>query len=209
MLKNIENKNYLKNLVDKKAKLNDRNYLFLENKSFVDVMRDLKTNIEFILELGFLDDCREEILNGIKNKNISINEENLILNGDNLSRLSTDTRIAEILKFLDYHCLCIIVEPNKNMYISIDYQKAKSIMEKHISVEANRALSLHYRVQESAIVDSESNLLTSKVDELRHELIVSCDFEKNPILFPYCCESLSELELGLAVYSRMQKLKGV
>lgn len=201
MLKNTENKNFLIGLVNERAKLNGNESLFLENESFVDIMRILKSNIELISELGFLDDCRDNLLNIIKDENIK--EKNLILNSDNISKMSTDSKIVEIFKFLDLHCLCVVVEPNNNMYISIDYQKIQSIIQRQISVEANRALSLHHRVQESAIVDSESNLLTSKITELRHELTVSCDFEKNPVLFPYCCESLSELELGLAVYSRM------
>ena len=201
LLKNTENKNFLIGLVNERAKSNGNNSLFLENESFVDIMRILKSNIELISEIGFLEDCKDNLLSTIKDKNVK--EKNLILNSDNISDISTDTKIAEIFKFLDFHCLCIVVEPNNNMYIAIDYEKVKSIIQRQISVEANRALSLHHRVQESAIVDSESNLLTSKITELRHELTVSCDFEKNPILFPYCCESLSELELSLAVYSRI------
>lgn len=201
MLKNTENKNFLVGLVNERAKSNGNNSLFLENESFVDIMRILKSNIELISEIGFLEDCKGNLLSTIKDKNVK--EKNLILNSDNISDISTDNKIAEIFKFLDLHCLCIVVEPNNNMYIAIDYEKVKSIIQRQISVEANRALSLHHRVQESAIVDSESNLLTSEITELRHELTVSCDFEKNPILFPYCCESLSELELGLAVYSRI------
>lgn len=203
MLKNTENKNFLISLVNERAKLNENNSLFLKNEYFVDIMRILKSNIELISEIGLLNDCRDNLLTIIKDKKIIIKEENLILNGDNVSEMTTDNKLAEIFKFLDFHCLCIIVEPNSNMYISLDYQKIQSIIQRQISVEANRALSLHHRVQESAIVDGESNLLTSKITELRHELTVSCDFEKNPILFPYCCESLSELELGLAVYSRI------
>ena len=74
MLKKTNNYNYFEILENNSEKL------FLEDNIFVDMMDSFKRNMDNMLELEFLEDCKVDILNNI----IIDNTKNLIINSTNI-----------------------------------------------------------------------------------------------------------------------------
>ena len=171
--------------------------VFLEDIAFVDLMRNLKNNIEGILDLGFLEDCKKAIITSL-NLNDS---ENILINEENISEYTSNKDVIEIVKFLSSHAICIIVEPNKNMYFDLDYELISRYIGKSLTRNSIYALVLHEKVQKFAVVDTQG-AFNEKTKSFKEDVISDCDFQKNEVIFPYCCEALSSLELSITIYKR-------
>lgn len=201
MSKCINETMYLDTLINNEIKNNNNDSSYLDNKSFVAVMKKLKFNIELISELNFLKDYRNDISELIKSEDFLYN--NLILNLDKICEISDNKDLIEIFKFFDSQSLCVVVEPNKNMYLSLDYSKIVSKLKKHVSVEAINSLLLHDEVQRLAFINQKNELLLDNINKLKQEVIISCDFEKNPIIFEYSCEAIDAIDTGLRFHSKI------
>lgn len=195
MLKSIDNALYLKELIEINRENTDSGNI--DNTCFMKIIRGLTHNMELLDELELLKPYEKTIKGFIKN---DTDLYNLILNHDNICEFTNDSDLIEIFNFLGTQSICVIVEPNGNIYSSLDYSKIVLSIGKYISVEATRALMLHKSVQETVIVDCNNKVLNDNVKALRDAIIVDCDFEKNPILFSYCCEVLSAIELSVKAY---------
>lgn len=192
---------YLDILINNKIKNNNNNdSSYLDDKSFIDIMRKLKFNIELVSELNFLKDYRNDISKLIKSEDFLYN--NLILNLDEICKISDNKDVIEVFKFFDSQSLCVVVEPNKNMYLSLDYSKIVSKLKKYVSAEAINALLLHDKVQRFAFVNLKNELLLDNINKLKQEVIISCDFEKKPIIFEYSCEAIDAIDTGLRFHSK-------
>jgi NDP-sugar pyrophosphorylase family protein len=98
----------------------------------------------------------------------------------------------------------MVVEPNGNFYLDVDFAKLKQVLLKNISAEAIKALCIHESVQEFAVVDTNGELMADKINEFREKILIDCDFEKNPVLFAYSCQAMDELNLGIKLHSRLK-----
>ena len=191
MLKETNNYNYFEILK------NNSNELFLEDDIFIDMMYSFKRNMDIMLELGLLEECKGYILNNI----IIDNTNNLIINNTNIRNFTTNKDILEIMNFLSSNAICIVVEPNKNMYFDIDYKMVSDRLIKSLSVDAVYSLMIHRKVQEFAVVD-EKGVLSDGVFEFKNKVLIDCDFQKNDTIFEYCCKALDSVELSIAVYKK-------
>lgn len=169
---------------------------FLNNEDFIHMMMGLKDNLLNILELGFLEDCKNTFSNSIIFDN---NDTNLILDINNIKDFTNKENIIEIVQFLDTCAACIVIEPNKNMYFDINYCILKHELGKSISPDAYYSLLIHEKVQKFAVINS-NNKLSKKLYEFKREILINCDFQKNAVIFPYCCEALKSLELSIDIY---------
>lgn len=188
MLKNINSKNYFE--IVKESKDN-----FLKDEDFVRVMHSLKNNLYYIDELGFLEECKNKIAHLIKVSN----DENIILDSENIQDFTQNSDIIEIVKYFDSNAACIVVEPNKNMYLDVHFTKVYNDLSKSISGDSRYSLLLHSRVQKFAVVDIKSKLSKSAYS-FKDEILKDCDFQKNEIMFNYCCEALHSLGTSITIY---------
>ena len=191
MLKETNNYNYFEILK------NNSNELFLEDNVFVDMMDTFKRNMDNILELGFLEDCKEHISSSVTIDNT----KNLIVNSANIRNFTTNEDTIETINFLSSNAICIVVEPNKNMYFDIDYKMVLDRLIKSLSVDAVYSLMIHRKVQELAVVD-EKGVLSDGVFEFKNKVLIDCDFQKNDTIFEYCCKAFDSVELSIAVYKK-------
>lgn len=185
--------NYFKML---KEDANDAK-IFIKDNDFVRMMHELKRSIDLIIELEFLNDYNEMILNSITKDRT----ENVIVNLNNIKDILNENDVVEIVNFLSQNGFCIIIEPNNNIYIDIDYTLIKNTFSNSISRNAVYSIIIHEKVQNFAFVDNKGNL-SKDIDDFKKEILADCDFQKNEIMFPYCCEALDFISLSIAVYKK-------
>lgn len=185
--------NYFKML---KEDANDAK-IFIKDNDFVRMMHELKRSIDLIIELEFLNDYNEMILNSITKDRT----ENVILNLNNIKDILNENDVIEIVNFLSQNGFCIIIEPNNNIYIDIDYTLIKNTFSNSISRNAVYSIVIHEKVQNFAFVDNKGNL-SKDINDFKKEILADCDFQKNEIMFSYCCEALDFISLSITVYKK-------
>lgn len=176
---------------------NNNGKMFLDNDAFVEMMLSLKNDIALISELGFLEDCSKDILSSTTLENT----KNLIVNTNNISEFTNSKDIMEIVNFLSSNAICIVVEPNNNTYLDLDYGLIKSEIGNSITRDAVYSLILHEKVQNFAVVTT-TGQLSEDLNTFKNKVLVDCDFQKNEVLFPFCCKALDSLELSIAIYKK-------
>lgn len=171
--------------------------VFLKDNVFVQMMHELNQNKNLIMELGLLDNYNHAILSSINTNRT----QNLIINSNNIKEILKDEDIIKIVEFLTQNGICIIIEPNNNIYLDIDYTLVKHTIIKSVSTDAIYAILLHEKVQNFAVVDNQGRL-SQDIYKFKDEVIISCDFQKNATIFPYYCEALDFIDLSIAVYKK-------
>lgn len=170
-----------------------------KDEDVVSIIEELKDLIEMNRELNYLEDIREDIVNLKIEKDSKFNTiiKKDFINGEGLKEIT-----VKFLEILDEQGLILILEPNNNLYIDIDYDRLVKILHGYSSlrfVGVIRALEL---IQENAIVNSEGVLAEENYKNLYEEIFVSTDFEKNPIRFKYMNTILSYLEVMFKIYKK-------
>lgn len=192
--------NYNKyNSIDTFIKIRKEKNGFLKDSDFVCLMRFLEDNIYNILELGLLEDLMDCLLNSIVFDN---SDSNLIIDINNIKNLTQEQNVIDIFDFLDTQAICVIVEPNKNMYFGVNYEVIRKEFCRIISPDAFSCLSLYSLVQQKAFVNTDNELLQDDIRQFANEVLISCDFQKNDIIFTYCCDIFDFFNLSVKVYKK-------
>ena len=169
--------------------------IFIEDAVFVEMMHNLNKNKDLVIEMDLLKDYNDELLSSLDNPRAL----NTIINYDNIRDFSKDNDIEKIFEFLTCNGICAVIEPNNNIYLDIDYTLLKKATGGSVSTDAIYSLMLHEKVQNFTVVNSNGKLLESAYD-FKKQILIDCDFQKNSIIFPYCCEALNSIALSIDVY---------
>lgn len=173
-------------------------YVLNDNDVF-SVIEELKNLIEMNRELNYLEDVKEDIINLKIEKDSKFNT---IIKKDCIENEGLKEITIKFLEILDEQGLVLILEPNNNLYIDIDYNKFVKLLHKYSSLKCIGVISALELVQNTAIVDSEGVLMNENYKNLYQEVFISTDFEKDPIRFKYMNTILSYLELMPKIYRK-------
>lgn len=171
----------------------------LKDEDVFAIIEELKVLIEMNRELNYLEDIKEDIINLKLEKDSRFNT---IVKKDFID----DNKVKEItikfLEMLDEQGLVLILEPNNNLYMDIDYDKFVKLLHKNSNLECIGIITALESIQKTAIVDSEGVLMCENYKNLYQEIFISTDFEKNPVRFKYMNTILSYLEGISRVYKK-------
>lgn len=175
-----------------------KNKGILRDKDIVSIIKEMNNLIAMNIELGYLDDLKKEINILKDNNNVNVNT---IIRYEDALKLELKELTLRIIEVLDNQGLLIVVEPNSNLFIDIDYEKflvntSKCSPLNHISM-----VTALMDIQKIAFVDSNGNLKRDNLDKLHEELLISTDFEKNPDMFKYMLNTLCYLEKFYFIYN--------
>lgn len=154
------------------------------------IVENLRVVIEMNEELNYLEDIKTDILSLKNNKE---ENNNLIIKKDILGEHRLKELTVEVINMLDEQGLLLVLEPNNNLYMDIDYAKLISLLKNYASIEFMSILLILDNIERQAIVDYRGNLREESFKELYDDIFVSTDFEKNPVKFNYMCGILNEL----------------
>ena len=172
---------------------NLRDSKMLKDEDIVSILKEMHKLIDINVELGYLDELKKEI-NSIKNYVNADLKDNAIIRYKDISNLKLKEIVLRIMEELEKQGLLIVIEPNANLFIDIDYENFLTRTAKCSSFHHVNMIVALASIQKNAIVNSYGKLEKYKLDKLREEFIVSTDFEKNPVLFDYMLKTLDYLD---------------
>lgn len=152
--------------------------------------------IEGNMEVGISEDIKKAVLSLISEKAFEVNED-IVLNKFVTLKDAKNAKgefIYEFIEQLDEDYLHMIVEPNNNVYIDVNYTKLKRDLKNMCASIAMPIFIYSEKVQRTAIV-SKDGKLSRQFFDLKNEMIVNTDFEKDASVFKYCSELIDYLDL--------------
>lgn len=162
----------------------------LKDEDIFAIISDMRELVQMNVELGYLDEIKEDILNI---KDISMQSKNTIVKKDTIKDVELQDLTIEFIKSLDEQGLLLVIEPNNNLFVDIDYVKLTQKIKKYSSMGFVGIITALISIQEEAIVDENGNLNKSAYRNLYDNILVSTDFEKNPVRFKYMNIILDDL----------------
>lgn len=173
-------------------------YILNDNDIF-SIIEELKNLIEMNRELNYLEDIRKDIVNLKIEKDSKFNT---IVKKDYVKNEELNEITVKFIEVLDEQGLILVLEPNNNLYIDINYDKFVKILYKCSSLECIGVITALESIQRNAIIDCEGVLMEENYKNLYREIFVSTDFEKNPVRFKYMNGILSYLEMMYRIYKK-------
>lgn len=152
--------------------------------------------IEANLETGISEYIRKSIMTIISEESFKIKDGTILNKCISLSdaKLVTDEFVCKFIEDLDKNYLHMIVEPNGNLYIDVNYTKLKKDFKCICTSIAIPIFIYSEKIQETAIVSKEG-VLTEQYFNLRKQMLIDTDFEKDEAVFKYCNELINYLDL--------------
>lgn len=171
----------------------------LKDGDVLSIIGELRNLIAMNEELNYLEDVRENILNLniYKKQNF-----NTIIKKDNIDNGLINELTEKFLEIIEEQGLILIIEPNDNIYIDIDYTKLLEVIQENASLESTSVISALKLVQENSIIDSKGNIIKENYKNIYKQISILTDFEKNPITFKYMNGILTHLEKLSKIYSK-------
>lgn len=171
----------------------------LKDGDILSIIGELRNLIAMNEELNYLEDVRENILNLniYKKQNF-----NTIIKKDNIDNGLINELTEKFLEIIEEQGLILIIEPNDNIYIDIDYTKLLEVIQENASLESTSVISALKLVQENSIIDSKGNIIKENYKNIYKQISILTDFEKNPITFKYMNGILTHLEKLSKIYSK-------
>lgn len=164
----------------------------LKTVDILNIIDDMFNIVDMNIELGYVEDLKNDAHNLVDKKNL---HRNNIVRYDDMSNFELRDMTVKIIKDLDEQGLLLVVEPNGNLFIDIDYQKLTNKLVKcsHLT-SCMSVITTLMSIQERSIVNERGNLKKEELAEIHKEAIISADFEKNPITFKYMMGIISYIE---------------
>lgn len=169
----------------------------LSDSEIFEIIEELKKLIEINLELNYLEDIKEDIvhLNIKKDSNL-----NTIIKKDSIINQEVEELTIKFLDVLDEQGLVLILEPNNNMYIDINYDSLIKLVNNSSFLGCMGVINSLQLIQKNAIVNEKGVLNYENYKKLYNEIFISTDFEKNQIRYNYMTTLLSYLESMGRIY---------
>ena len=169
----------------------ERNNGLLKDEDIVPIIKKMENLIDVNIELGYLDDLRKEVKILKNNKDIDVNT---IVRYQDALKLDLTELNLRIIEMLNEQGLLLVIEPNSNLFIDIDYEKLLVNTRKCSTFSHVNMVSELILIQQTAIFDSCGKIKKDSFDNLYKGLLVSTDFEKNSCMFKYMVYILSYLD---------------
>lgn len=164
--------------------------VLIKDREIFSIIEELKVIIETNNEMNYLFDVREDIISLRK----ELNGENLIIKKDTLNENGLSELTYEFINMIDEQGLVLILEPNNNLYIDIDYHKLINRLKKCSPISCMSVLVSLIKIQEKSIFDEFGKFSLTKYDKLHEDILIDTDFERDEDGFKYMCTILSDLE---------------
>lgn len=164
----------------------------LKDLDILSIIDEMSKIIDMNIELGYVEDLNKDAHNLVNRDNP---DRNTIVRYSNISDFEIREMTSKIIEDLDEQGLLVVIEPSKNLFIDIDYEKLINKIVEHSQLsDCMSVITTLISIQEQAIVDERGYLKTDALKKLHQNTIVSADFEKNPNSFNYMVRILSYLE---------------
>lgn len=201
MLNNRDRKLVL-DLVDKYGKEKESGSIFIDNENFIKLINEFYPYISELDSLNYIPDIKKEVIDIVSKQNQSkYTKDNILVSYNDIKMYTNNQLVLEFFKLLDLYSLYIIVRPDKNLFIDINYYQVFDLILGKISTEALQSASVYHTIQKNSIIDFKGNLDESKYSKLHSETIISCDFVKDGILHEFACKALDELKCHASLYN--------
>ena len=175
-----------------------KNEGILRDEDIISIIKKMDNLIHMNVELGYLDDLKKEINTLKNNDNVDVNT---IIRYQDALNLNLKELTLRIIEDLDNQGLLVVIEPNNNLFIDIDYEKFLVATSKCSPMNHISMVVALMDIQKTAFVDNSGNLKKDNLDKLHEELLISTDFEKNTYMFEYMLNTLCYLEKFYFIYN--------
>lgn len=182
----------VKNYIGKKG------YELSDSKVF-EIIEKMKLLIEEHLELNYLEDIREDVLHLNIKRDYNLN---IIIKKDNIDDKKLKKITVKFLEMLDEQGLILILEPNNNIYIDVDYNKLVKLLYKDSFLACMGVINALELIQNNALVTKEGILNYENYKKIHKEILISKEFEEDEIRHKYLDEIISYLKLMAKVYRK-------
>lgn len=164
----------------------------LKDIDVLNIIDEMSNIVDMNVELGYVEDLKNDIHNLIDKENL---DRNTIIRYSNISDFEIREMTSKIIECLEEQGLLVVIEPNRNLFIDIDYEKLINKIVKCSNLSnCMSVITTLISIQERAIVDERGYLKRDKLKQMHEEAITSADFEKNPNSFNYMLRILSYLD---------------
>lgn len=170
----------------------------ITEENIYSIIHKVETLIEQNNELGFIEDIKEDILSiQLERKTL----ENCIIRKSNVDISKLRELTVKVLEILEEQNLVIVLEPNNNLYIDVDYLEiidfisTKNGLQRFICILDNLEL-----IQKTALVDENNNKHSKNYNDIYEKISQNADFQKNELVFNLMLKVISYLELMYKIY---------
>lgn len=164
----------------------------LKDIDILNIIDEMSNIVDMNVELGYVEDLKNDVHNLVDRENL---DRNTIIRYANISDFEIREMTSKIIEHLDEQGLLVVIEPNRNLFIDIDYEKLINKIVKCSNLSnCMSVITTLISIQERAIVDERGYLKRDKLKQMYEEAIISANFEKNPNSFNYMLRILSYLD---------------
>lgn len=164
----------------------------LNDGEIIEIIEELEEIIEMNLELNYLEDIKEDIIQLNIKKDSNLNK---IIKKDSIDNQKLEELTIKFLEMLDEQGLVLVLEPNNNVYMDIDYNRLIKVLENNFSLGyARTIINALELIQKIAIVSEEGILNYENYKKLYNNIFASIDIEKSKISYNYMNALLSYVE---------------
>lgn len=187
----------MKKIVDKHLKKQNG---LLEDKDIFLIIEELRGLIEMNIELGYIEDIKEDILN------LSLLREdgfNKIVKMEDLK--NKKNKVSDItyrfLEMIEEQGLVLVLEPNDNIYIDVNYDALLNVVKDKSTLTFANVFAMLDLLQNESYLDKDGYLNKDKFYKMYKQVLVTTDFEKDCVRYKYLENILSYMEKLKRVYN--------
>ena len=156
------------------------------------IISKMKSIICMYNELNYLSDVNSDVIFLRNQYGDDVYNSNFLLGIDDIGDYDVNNLLIDLLKSLDESGLILILEPNNNLYIDIDYVKLiEELLERYEFDDS--ILILLNDIQKTAFVKRDSTFNKIEFNRIYTELVALVDFEKDDTKLKYLSMLISDL----------------